>query len=172
MELSIAAALKQPGEIFSEVRSETLTPQKFGGNTVTFPEPLKISFTYTFDGESIAVNGGMEAKLSSRCARCDEPFVETLNIPLEERFVKGASGEDEESYTFAGEVLDLTPMVMDNLFLNMPISSVCSDDCKGLCPVCGCNLNTAQCSCEREPEEENPSPLAALGSLFDDGKEV
>ncbi len=172
MELSIAAALKQPGEIFSEVRSETIAPQDFGGSTLTFPEPVKISFTYTFDGESIAVNGRVEAKLSSRCARCDEPFIETLDIPLRERFVKGASGEDEESYTFSGEILDIAPMVMDNLFLNMPISSVCSEDCKGLCPVCGCNLNTAQCACKREPEEEKISPLATLGSLFDDGKEV
>lgn len=172
MELSIAAALKLPGEIFSEVRDETIAPQEFGGSTVSFPEPVRIGFTYTFDGESIAINGTIEAKLSSRCARCDEPFVETLQIPLEERFVKGTSGEDEESYTFAGEMLDLTPMLMDNLFLNMPISSVCSADCKGLCPVCGCNLNTAQCACKREPDEEAPSPLAALGSLFDDGKEV
>ncbi len=172
MELSIAAALKQPGEIFSETRTEAVEPQKFGGNTVTFLEPLKISFTYLFDGESIALSGKMEAKLSSRCARCDEPFTETLVVPLEERFVKGVSEEDEESYTFAGEVLDITPMVIDNLFLNMPISSVCSEDCKGLCPVCGCNLNTAQCTCAREPEEERASPLAALGSLFDDGKEV
>ena len=172
MELSIAAALKQPGEIFSETRTEAVEPQKFGGKTVTFLEPLKISFTYLFDGESIALSGKMEAKLSSRCARCDEPFTETLVVPLEERFVKGVSEEDEESYTFSGEVLDITPMVMDNLFLNMPISSVCSEDCKGLCPVCGCNLNTAQCACVCEPEEEITSPLAALGSLFDDGKEV
>lgn len=172
MELSIAAALKQPGEIFSEARNETVAPQQFGGNTITFPEPVKISFTYLFDGETIALSGRMEAKLSSRCARCDEPFTETLIIPLEERFEKGASGEDEESYTFAGEILDIAPMVMDNLFLNMPISSMCREDCKGLCPVCGCNLNTAQCACVCEPDEEITSPLAALGSLFDDGKEV
>ncbi|HWR22154.1 MAG TPA: DUF177 domain-containing protein [Feifaniaceae bacterium] len=172
MELSVAAALKQPGEIFSETRSETVPPQQFGGNTLTFPEPVEISFTYLFDGESIALNGSMAAKLSSRCARCDEPFIQTLTIPLRERFVKGPPGEDEESYTFAGEALNIAPMVMDNLFLNVPISGVCSEDCKGLCPVCGCNLNTAQCACIREPEEENPSPLAALGSLFDDGKEV
>ena len=172
MELSIAAALKQPGEIFMQTRSESVAPQEFGGNTILFPEPVEISFQYSFDGEAIVVNGTLQAKLSSRCARCDEPFVETLNIPLQERFVKGASGEDEESYAFVGETLDLAPMVMDNLFLHIPISGVCSADCRGLCPVCGCNLNTAQCACNSVHEEEKPSPLAALGSLFDDGKEV
>jgi len=172
MVLPIAAALKQPGEAFSARMQETFPPQEFGGREIAFLAPVTVAFTYSFDGEAFNLRGRIGAVLSSQCARCSEPFAEPLEIPFAERFVKGAADPDDDSYAFEGESMDIRPMVMDNLFLNMPIRSVCREDCKGLCPVCGCNLNTAQCSCAPEVPVEEPSPLAALGSLFDDGKEV
>ncbi len=173
MELRVASALKQPGETFSATLTQAIPPQKFGGRKIVFAEPIQMDFTYSYDGKAFAISGRLQAILTSRCARCDETFNETLTIPFSERYVKGALGnEEEDSYTFDGETLDLAPMVMDNLFLHIPITSVCSEDCRGLCPVCGCNLNTAQCACERaEPGQEKP-PLASLGQLLNDGKEV
>lgn len=172
MELRVASALKQPGETFSATLTQELAPQKYGGRKVAFAKPVELEFTYSFDGKAFTLNGRLQADLLSRCARCDEAFTESLIIPVSERFVKGAVGNDEEdSYTFDGDTLDLSPMVMDNLYLHMPISSVCSDDCRGLCPICGCNLNTAQCACEREDAEKAP-PLSSLGQLLNDGKEV
>lgn len=170
MVLQIAPALKQPGEVFRASLSESLPPQEYGGREIVFLKPVAVECAYSFDGEALQCDGSIQTALASRCARCDEPFEEPLEIQFSERFVKGA-GEDDESYAFEGEFLNIRPMVMDNLFLNMPIKSVCREDCRGLCPVCGCNLNTAQCSCAPIAEEVK-SPLAALGSLFDDGKEV
>lgn len=173
MELHVAAALKQPGEIFLATLSQIIPPQDFGGREVVFAEPVQLEFTYSFDGKAFTLNGQMQTALSSRCARCDEPFIEPLRFLLSERFIKGSPGDDEEdSYAFNGETLDLTSMMMDNLFLHVPISSVCSEGCRGLCPVCGCNLNTAQCACVQEESESVSSPLAALGPLLNDGKEV
>lgn len=173
MELRVASALKQPGETFSAALTQEIPPQKFSGREIVFAQPVQMEFTYSYDGKAFTISGRLQATLSSRCARCDEAFIETLTIPFSERFVKGALGNDEEdSYTFDGETLDLTPMVMDNLFLHIPIISVCSEDCRGLCPVCGCNLNTAQCACERVETDKETPPLASLGQLLNDGKEV
>ena len=50
-------------------------------------------------------------------------------------------------------VLDLDSVAQDDILLELPIRMLCSEDCKGLCPVCGCNLNKEQCSCQ-QPEWE------------------
>ena len=70
------------------------------------------------------------------------------------------------------EALDLTQAVLDNLFLNLPLQSLCKEDCKGLCPVCGCDLNTVQCACVRETEPQREMPFAQLGALLNHDKEV
>ena len=90
-------------------------------------------------------------------------------LDFDERFVR-EPGEDDECYAYSGEALDIGQMVLDNLFLNLPVYSKCSEDCKGLCPVCGCDLNTVQCSCVIEDAKENP--FAALDQLLYHDKEV
>ncbi len=54
---------------------------------------------------------------------------------------------DEEPYT--GKVIDLDPIVREQLLLALPSYPVCRDSCKGLCPVCGANLNDRDCGCDR-----------------------
>lgn len=170
MELQVAAALKRPGEPFEAQMQQELPQQVFGGRQVRFEKPVHLAFTYAFDGEALSLNGQLEVSLLSTCASCAEPFVQALHIPFEERFVKG-SDDEEESYTFEGETLDLTRLVWDNLYLHIPIRDLCKEDCRGLCPVCGCNLNIAQCACVPEGPLEK-APLAALEQLLKDGKEV
>ncbi len=146
MELNVGEALKQPGKAFLAILEEAVEPQCYGGRQIEFLTPVRLEITYSFDGNAFALNGRLGLMLSSRCARCDELFAETLDIPFSERFVKGAS-TDDGSYTFEGEKLELITPVLDNIFLNLPISSICKEECKGLCPICGCNLNIETCAC-------------------------
>lgn len=168
MELRVAAALKQPGEIFEAAMEQAFAPERYGGREIAFAAPVKLGFRYAFDGKAFSLTGSVEFALSLRCARCNEAFVQTLSIPLEERFVKGSAANDEEdSYAFDGDTLFLDQMVLDALFLHLPLQSVCGEDCRGLCPVCGVDLNKSQCVCAAE-QVENPSPLSALGELLND----
>lgn len=171
MELQVAAALKQPGRIFDATMEQAFAPQPYGGRQIAFAEPIKLQFNYSFDGKAFTLIGQMEVVLSSLCARCAEPFIETLCIPFTERFVKGSEENEDGSYTFDGETLSLSTMVIDNLFLHLPIKSICREDCHGLCPVCGINQNQAQCTCTVEQLSE-VSPLSTLGKLLNDDKEV
>lgn len=77
--------------------------------------------------------------------------------------------EEDEVYEYRGEELDFSRMVEDLIFLNLPLSSVCSEGCKGLCPVCGCNLNLVQCSCA---QDETINPFLSLRTLRNVDKEV
>ncbi|MBW2333239.1 MAG: DUF177 domain-containing protein [Deltaproteobacteria bacterium] len=48
--------------------------------------------------------------------------------------------------------LDLDQIIKEQLILNLPMKTLCTKDCKGLCPICGCNLNTGSCSCQSRYE--------------------
>lgn len=167
MELSIASALKAPGEVFEARLSEEFPPEPYGGRTIRFLEPIALALSYSFDGKAVAISGTLETALDSTCARCGASFREAIRFPLEERFVKGERPEEEESYSFEGESLEFAAMALDNLFLQLPIVSLCSEDCRGLCPVCGCNFNQSQCGCAPVVPE---GPFSILAAKI--GKEV
>ena len=65
---------------------------------------------------------------------------------------------------FEGGELDLGAELRDEILLAMPISPLCREGCKGLCPVCGGNRNNLACDCE-EKQRQATSKLAALGKL-------
>lgn len=72
------------------------------------------------------------------CARCLEP------TPMNSDFIF----EDTIETELGTEAIDLVPYVEECLFINEPFKALCDEDCKGLCPSCGANLNQKQCSCE------------------------
>ena len=170
MKLNVAAELKLPGKVGESKLSEPFAEMEYMGRPLRFLEPITLEVSYVYDGKGFSVRGVLTSVLDSQCARCAKNFAEPLSINFDERFVRGMAEEDEDSYAFEGEVLDLSEMVRDNILLHLPIASVCSEDCQGLCPICGCNLNTAQCSCKHE--EQRKSPLSALEQLLKDDKEV
>lgn len=166
MELQIASALKQPGESFPFALEEPVGPQSFGGRMVAFEAPLSVAGRYVFDGKAVLVDGTVQTRLHSVCARCNEPFSEPLAFAFSERFVKASElGPEDESYPYEGSVLSLAQAVMDNLFLQLPLVSVCRPDCKGLCPVCGVNRNHTACACAPA------RPIGAFAVLHDFGND-
>ncbi len=171
MQFSIAAQLKQPGLVGHYEADVHLPAQSYMGRTVAFHGPLHVEARYVYDGESLLVQGTVTAILNSVCALCTKEFQEPFSFDFEERFVKDPDPEDE-CYPMGSEALDLTQAVLDNLFLNLPLQSLCKEDCKGLCPVCGCDLNTVQCACVRETEPQREMPFAQLGALLNHDKEV
>ena len=77
--------------------------------------------------------------------------------------------EEDETYPFEGETIDLTQVFLDELFLQLPMVSLCKPDCKGLCPVCGIDLNRFRCNCA---EKTRNSAFDALKALSFEDKEV
>jgi uncharacterized protein len=77
--------------------------------------------------------------------------------------------DDEEgessSHRFQGAEIDLRPEVREEIALALPAKFLCSNECAGLCPNCGANLNHAPCTCSGEVTLENKG-LAGLGDLF------
>ena len=69
-----------------------------------------------------------------------------LDFSMEEKLSKITS--DEDVIVIDSSELDLDELVIKNFCSELPINYICSEDCKGLCHVCGCNLNHTTCDCE------------------------
>ena len=170
MELSIHQAAKQLGEVFPYAWHGPLEEQTYGGRTVRFVGDAELTGTVTGDAEGFTVTGDARLTIADRCARCNEPFEAPFAFSFEDRFVRASLREaEDETYPYEGEVIDLTQVFMDELFLQLPMVSLCKSDCKGLCPVCGIDLNRFRCDCA---EKTRKSAFDALKALSFEDKEV
>lgn len=104
----------------------------------------------------IRLDAELILRYNTACARCAAELERTLQVPVERNVaIRGQLQDDDtDDYLIVdGEVLDLEPLVFEEIYLNMPMRELCSEDCRGLCPKCGKNLNEGPCSCpEREPD--------------------
>jgi uncharacterized protein len=148
MRVRVANAIRQTGDSFPFEQSEQFEPQLFGERMISFAEPVSVSGTFVYDGKAFTVSGKATAAVNTSCARCTKEFVERIEFSFTERFVKGDDETgDNETYPYSGDELLIDKAVLDNLFLEFPIASVCREDCKGLCPVCGADRNVTNCNC-------------------------
>jgi uncharacterized protein len=101
------------------------------------------------------------------CDRCAEDFVKEYSFETEKIVVQKLENEDDDFDDFIvveNNVLDLSDYVYQEIQLFLPQKMLCSDDCKGICPKCGKNLNTGKCSCEKEVDPR----MAALLQLLEE----
>ena len=90
------------------------------------------------------------------CARCLRPVAVPLRVEMDERFSRrpdDAEDEDEdegETRAIVDSCIDLTDCARELLILELPMRVLCSEDCKGLCPVCGADRNEVSCACLRD----------------------
>ncbi|MCY4570405.1 MAG: DUF177 domain-containing protein [Candidatus Poribacteria bacterium] len=123
-------------------------------------------------GDNIYVTADVDTTVLVECRRCVNPFEVDITTTLDLLFSLGnessESDDDEERY-YDGETLDISEDVRRALTLEIPTWSLCSETCKGLCPECGTELNTTECSCEITDETSVPasnSLSAQLASAF------
>lgn len=110
--------------------------------------------------DGIAVSGRVEGTMSLVCSRCLADFEEPLEMFVDEIFA--FSAEDEDSYHLQGKTIDLEPMLRDLTVLAIPIRPLHSEDCRGICPVCGTDRNQVDCGHREETVELRWEPLRAL----------
>jgi uncharacterized protein len=123
------------------------------------------------DVDEVHVLGRLEARVPQTCARCLEPFHVTVAPAVDARFVPAPSGrgeehelgaDDLETDVYFGDILDLRSLVETETTLALPMKPLCREGCRGLCPVCGANRNTAACGCVAKAPDPRWAALQAL----------
>lgn len=110
--------------------------------------------------QGLLVDGWVELTLELSCNRCLKSFEQPMHVDFEEQFyptVDVITGmpldpfdEDEIFPIDAHHEVDLTEAVRQNVLLALPMVTICREDCKGLCPQCGHDLNLGPCECKPE----------------------
>ena len=137
-----------------------------------FETPLQSEVKIKKAGRAVLITGKVEATLRFQCVRCLKEFSYPLSTPfaLTLHPLKEAPSEEEteleseemESSFFEGGELHLSEIACEQVFLEIPYQPVCQEGCKGLCSVCGKDLNLSSCGCVKE---EPASPFSALKKL-------
>lgn len=135
--------------------------------------PLNVKLEIRRETDHIRVTGTIKGSLRTACHRClttfAHPLDETVDIYLMED--KGDLSEEEieletedlDYEFFDGEVIEIDQLVAEQVFLSLPFKVLCSDDCRGLCPRCGANLNEESCECDKTPIDSPFSILKGIG---------
>jgi len=117
---------------------------------------------------AVEVSGTVSGSITLTCYRCLKGFGFPLSVQLREHVIWLNEGDmqpgDErtDEYVVSGGILDLTPMFRDAICLALPSKRICSEQCKGLCPGCGVDLNIEQCDCDTRNIDARLKPLADL----------
>jgi uncharacterized protein len=109
------------------------------------------------------VTGTIKSTAEDLCYRCMCPTKINLNEKFNFKFSDLSVKSDEEDvFELDCDYIDLMPHVINEIILNWPSKIICSFECKGLCPHCGSNLNTSNCSCKEDHIDSRLSVLKKL----------
>jgi uncharacterized protein len=134
-------------------------------------EPIGVKVSFYRAGPELFFEGDLHASTTATCARCAEEFAAPSGRDFRFILAPKAVGfdkendlrdEDLEFSLYDGDQIDLSPLIREQFLLSLPTRPLCQEDCRGLCPKCGVNLNHTQCQCSEETAHPG---LAALRNL-------
>lgn len=175
MFIEIADLKPEPLHVRHEYEAREL---KFEHDDASLLAPVLVEFTLTHQGSELQVEGVISTEIRRLCSRC----LRECRHPLSARFAlcylpqPSSTGRDEEIELkdrdmaigfYDGIRLDVDLMSLEQIELSMPMKFLCRDDCKGLCPNCGANLNIARCDCRTEATSSRMAALLEFRKKMD-----
>lgn len=146
--------------------------QSFSQIDFDFGTPLQSELKIQKIGESFLIKGKVQTNLQLQCVRCLKEFSYPLSStfeltlhPLKETPLTEETElerEDMESSFFEGGEIHLSEIACEQVFLEIPYQPLCHEGCKGLCPVCGKDLNLSSCGCVKDEFTSGFSVLQKL----------
>lgn len=139
------------------------------GGIRPIPQPVRVT------GEATALSGMVMLRATAffryegSCDRCAAPLCREMEAPMEHMLVASLSNEENDEFLLVDNYqLSLEELTEADVILSLPSKILCREDCRGLCPVCGNDLNEGLCGCRTaEPGEPADTRFAALKQLLD-----
>jgi len=162
--------IRTPHERFEQV----YPPDAFAADPESFRivAPVSLVFDVYKDGSQFRLAGHTKTTLELPCSRCLEPMTVPVDLPFDLRYQPHTANagegereieEDDLSTAFyENDEIDLGQLMREQFYLALPMKPLCSGTCRGLCPVCGTNLNRGTCDCKRDWEDPRLAPLRQL----------
>lgn len=121
----------------------------------------------------IVLETKLQAKANFECDRCTSEYTSYLETAYKMVYLFGSNPDDEnEAMNVTYLHTDVSEIVLDNdirdyALLSIPMKKLCKDDCRGLCPKCGKNLNEGDCDCDSQTSDPRWLPLKDLKNKID-----
>lgn len=120
--------------------------------------------------EGVLIRGDLRGKIAIPCNRCAEDAIVDINthfdeyeeIPPEGTHMKDEQHEGYIVYQMHAPMLDLGEVGWEQFMLAQPVQPLCKDECKGLCPHCGANLNNGECGCNSDQGDPRMAALRGV----------
>jgi uncharacterized protein len=178
--LALDERLANPGDTMSVAGHLDWPSYDVGVHHMELDGGVDYDIVLTNAGDGILATGLAKAHATGACDRCLEPAQLDLTSEVNEYFLFEAPsedelGEDEDEVDFSlvasDNTIDLGESIHAALVMDTPFVLLCKEDCRGLCPTCGCNLNEESCTCaatraqQEAAEAEANNPFAVLKQL-------
>jgi uncharacterized protein len=133
--------------------------------------PVTLQLKVHKDRDRYRLAGTIATRLEFACSRCLEPFELPVESAFDVRYLPQSENTGEERAVeeddlsdafYRDEVIDLRQLMDEQFYLAVPMKPLCREDCQGLCPNCGTNLNVARCDCQVRWEDPRLAGLKAL----------
>ncbi len=159
MRIDVTSILNQPG---SSLPFDLLEEVKAPDDGLTIVGPVLAKGVATSLGKEVYVQAHITGSTELTCSRCLATFTKRFDVDCEGRFTELGTEEEEkeddvvEVFPLDGAHCVLDDMIGHEIILSLPMKPLCSQDCRGLCAVCGANLNEGDCSCQKEEGTVSP----------------
>ena len=142
------------------------------GDAYRIVAPVQIGFDIHKDKDQFRLVGTVRTELELSCSRCLDLFRLPVTLEFDQRYLPQVEAsteeetevaqEDLETSFYRDEQIDLNELLREQFYLALPMKPLCREDCQGLCPQCGTNLNTGTCECAAAWEDPRLAPLKQL----------
>lgn len=175
MIISIKGLLRGPRHFDFAFDSDWWRDRDANGQILGLDGPLNVQMTISKEESNFVVEGHLSGGIRLRCDRCLGLYSHELQPEF--RLFLSSSPEDPDQREIelceedmavrfiTGDEIDIDDIVIEQIYLSLPIKFLCSEGCHGLCPRCGTNLNRGKCGC---PEENGHPAFLKLKELDKD----
>jgi len=163
------ARIRTPHEHYEQIYQ----PDAFASDeSFRVAAPVSLALDIRKDKQTFHLTGRVQTTLELPCSRCLEPFTRPVDAAFDLRYQPQTANtgadereiaEDDLSTAFyENEEIDLGQMMREQFLLSLPMKPLCCEECRGLCPVCGTNLNRGACDCKRGWDDPRFNALREL----------
>lgn len=153
--ISISGILKEEGSSLDFQGEQILEDIEYQGESVGFFAPVKLKGTISNTNQILLAHISLEGCMELQCGACAGMYGHNIELSFEAVYKRFTDPEDPDAFIYQNDRIDFKDAVLEYILLEMPTRKRCKEDCMGLCPGCGVDLNLDQCRCQSfEPRDE------------------
>lgn len=113
----------------------------------SFASPVEVKGRIYNKADVVYLDYSVDLTLLNTCDRCLREFERSYNFDFSHIVVPSVSSDNDDYIVAESESIELNDIAVTDMLLQLPTKILCREDCKGLCMVCGCDLNESECNC-------------------------